>query len=65
MSYKHLLVHLDTSRRAPERLDLAATLAKRFGARLTGLFRLRRRRTRAKEAPAASMQEPKEPGEQL
>lgn len=38
MAYKHLLVHVDTSRRAPERLDLAAALAKRFGARLTGLF---------------------------
>lgn len=38
MAYKHLLVHVDTSRRAPERLELAAGLAKRFGARLTGLF---------------------------
>ncbi len=38
MAYKHLLVHLDSSRRAPERLDLALALAKRFGARLTGLF---------------------------
>jgi nucleotide-binding universal stress UspA family protein len=38
MAYKHLLVHVDTSRRAPERLDLAVALARRFGARLTGLF---------------------------
>jgi hypothetical protein len=38
MELKDLLVHLDTSRRAPERLALAAALARRFGARLTGLF---------------------------
>jgi nucleotide-binding universal stress UspA family protein len=37
MAFKHLLVHVDTSRRGPERLDLAAVLAGRFGARLTGL----------------------------
>jgi nucleotide-binding universal stress UspA family protein len=38
MTLKHLLVHLDASKRASERLDLAVTLARRFGARLTGLF---------------------------
>lgn len=38
MAYKHLLVHVDNSRRAPERLDLAVAMARRFGARLTGLF---------------------------
>ncbi len=38
MAYRHLLVHLDSSRRAPDRLGLALTLAKRFGARCTGLF---------------------------
>jgi nucleotide-binding universal stress UspA family protein len=38
MAIRHLLVHVDTSRRATERIDLAAALARRFGARLTGLF---------------------------
>jgi nucleotide-binding universal stress UspA family protein len=38
MSLKHLLVHLDVSPRASERLDLAITVARRHGARLTGLF---------------------------
>jgi nucleotide-binding universal stress UspA family protein len=38
MSYKHLVVHLDGGERAAERLALAANLASRCGARLTGLF---------------------------
>jgi nucleotide-binding universal stress UspA family protein len=38
MTLKHLLVHLDASPRTEERLALAVTLARRFGARLTGLF---------------------------
>jgi nucleotide-binding universal stress UspA family protein len=38
MAYKHLIVHLDGGERAAERLDLAARLAQRWGARLTGLF---------------------------
>lgn len=38
MTFKHLLVHLDGSPRTSERLDLAVTLARRHGARLTGLF---------------------------
>jgi nucleotide-binding universal stress UspA family protein len=38
MSLKHLLVHVDGSERTAERLGLALTLSKRFGARLTGLF---------------------------
>lgn len=38
MTLKHLLVHVDSSRRAAERIDLAATLARRTEARLTGLF---------------------------
>ncbi|MFC0398328.1 universal stress protein [Paraburkholderia rhizosphaerae] len=38
MTYKSLLVHLDTSERAPQRLDAALQLARRFGAHLTGLF---------------------------
>lgn len=38
MGLKHLLVHVDVSPRAAERLDLAAGLARRHGARLTGLF---------------------------
>lgn len=38
MALKNLLVHLDSTARAQERLGLAAALAKRFGARLTGLF---------------------------
>ncbi len=38
MSFKHLLVHVDTSPRAGERLDLAVELARRGGARLVGLF---------------------------
>lgn len=35
---KDILVHLDDSERCTVRLDLAITLARRFGARLTGLF---------------------------
>src|SRR6516225_10515604 len=38
MSYKTLMVHLDTSARANARLSLALTLARRFGAHLDGLF---------------------------
>jgi nucleotide-binding universal stress UspA family protein len=38
MTFKHLLVHLDSGGRTAERLDLAALLAARFGARLVGLF---------------------------
>jgi nucleotide-binding universal stress UspA family protein len=38
MAIKDLLVHLDSGSRAPERLDLAIALARRHGARLTGLF---------------------------
>lgn len=38
MAYKDLLVHLDSSARSGARMDLAVTLARRFGARLTGLF---------------------------
>lgn len=38
MTYKHLVVHLDGGERTAERLALAARLAGRLGARLTGLF---------------------------
>ncbi len=38
MELKHLLVHVDGSERTAERLALGATLARRFDARLTGLF---------------------------
>ena len=38
MTLKHILVHLDASARTEERLALAVTLARRHGARLTGLF---------------------------
>jgi nucleotide-binding universal stress UspA family protein len=38
MTLKHLLVHVDSTRRAPERIDLAVALARRSGARLVGLF---------------------------
>jgi nucleotide-binding universal stress UspA family protein len=38
MALKHLLVHADGGERAGERLRLAATLARRSGALLTGLF---------------------------
>ncbi|MCC8400533.1 universal stress protein [Paraburkholderia sp. MMS20-SJTN17] len=38
MSYKSILVHLDTSVRAHSRLEIALQLAHRFHARLTGLF---------------------------
>lgn len=38
MGLKHLLVHVDASPRAAERVALAATLARRSGARVTGLF---------------------------
>lgn len=38
MTLKHLLVHVDSTRRAPERIDLAVGLARKSGARLVGLF---------------------------
>jgi nucleotide-binding universal stress UspA family protein len=38
MPFKHLLVHVDSSPRAAERMDLAVDLARRGGARLAGLF---------------------------
>jgi nucleotide-binding universal stress UspA family protein len=38
MSYKTIAVHLDTSRRAHARLEIALRLAKQFDAHLTGLF---------------------------
>ncbi|HTP51887.1 MAG TPA: universal stress protein [Anaeromyxobacteraceae bacterium] len=38
MSPKHLLVHVDSSNEVEERLNLAVAIARRFGARLTGLF---------------------------
>ncbi len=38
MSLRHLLVHADSTEGAHQRLDLAVTVARRFGARLTGLF---------------------------
>ena len=38
MSYKSIVVHLDTSERAYARLELALRVAKRFDAHLTGLF---------------------------
>lgn len=38
MEPKDLLVHLDSGARASERLGMAISLARRFGARLTGLF---------------------------
>ncbi|SDD15325.1 universal stress protein [Paraburkholderia lycopersici] len=38
MSYKTIMVHMDTSTRANARLSLALKLARRFGAHLDGLF---------------------------
>ncbi|ACC70322.1 universal stress protein [Paraburkholderia phymatum] len=38
MSYKSILVHLDTSTHTGARLELALQLARRFQARLTGVF---------------------------
>lgn len=38
MTYKTLLVHLDTSAHANSRLSLALTLARRFGSHVDGLF---------------------------
>lgn len=38
MSYKSIVVHLDTSERAHPRFELALRLAKQFGAHLTGVF---------------------------
>ncbi|MFP3747991.1 universal stress protein, partial [Achromobacter sp. SIMBA_011] len=38
MSYKSIVVHLDTSVRAHARLEFALRVARRFGAHLTGLF---------------------------
>ena len=41
MSYKSIVVHLDTSVRAHARLEFALRVARRFGAHLTGLRRTR------------------------
>ncbi|SDH31153.1 universal stress protein [Paraburkholderia phenazinium] len=38
MSYKSIIVHLDTTERAHPRLELALRMAKQFGAHLTGVF---------------------------
>jgi nucleotide-binding universal stress UspA family protein len=38
MAYRDLLVHVDRGGRAQERVDLAVALARRLGARLTGLY---------------------------
>ncbi|MBN3848804.1 universal stress protein [Paraburkholderia sp. Ac-20342] len=38
MSYKTIVVHLDTSQRVHPRLEMALHLAKHFGAHLTGVF---------------------------
>lgn len=38
MSYKNLIVHMDSGDRALERLDTAIGLAKRWGARVVGVF---------------------------
>lgn len=38
MTFRHLLVHIDSSERAAVRIDLAVRLARRFDAKLTGLF---------------------------
>src|SRR5688572_9306461 len=38
MSYKTILVHVDTGKRRRVRIDLACTLAQRFGAHLVGMF---------------------------
>jgi len=40
MTYKTIVVHLDTSQRAHPRLELALRLAKQFDAHLTGVFAL-------------------------
>jgi hypothetical protein len=38
MGYKTILVHVDTGKRRRPRVDLACTLARRFGAHLVGMF---------------------------
>ena len=38
MAFKHLVVHVDSSARATDRVELAIRLAQRGGARLAGLF---------------------------
>jgi nucleotide-binding universal stress UspA family protein len=38
MSYRSIVVHLDTGERAHPRLELALRVAKQFGAHLTGMF---------------------------
>ncbi|HTH61284.1 MAG TPA: universal stress protein [Paraburkholderia sp.] len=38
MSYKTLLVHLDTTQRAAARVDVALRIARAFGAHVTGMF---------------------------
>ena len=38
MGYKTILVHVDTGKRRRVRIDLACTLAQRFGAHLVGMF---------------------------
>lgn len=41
MTFRHLLVHLDKSDASAVRADVAAVLAKRFGARLTAVYAVR------------------------
>lgn len=38
MDYQNILVHLDASKAMPQRIETALQVAKRFNARLTGLF---------------------------
>jgi nucleotide-binding universal stress UspA family protein len=38
MTYKSILVHVDTDRRCPQRVEYAASLAAQYGAHLVGLF---------------------------
>ncbi len=40
MDYQNILVHLDTSRAMPQRIEAALRVAKRFDAHVTGLFNI-------------------------
>lgn len=54
MSYKSIVVHLDSSERAVYRLDIALSIAKRFGAYLTAVYAVFTPEPRAFEVMAST-----------
>jgi nucleotide-binding universal stress UspA family protein len=56
MSYKSIVVHLDTSERTHRRLDVAVRMAGQFGAHLTGAFSIDNPAPKSYEHTAAAWQ---------